>query len=174
MVSVDRRVGALEGTGAEERTDPRWRMLSRTAEYALRAVLHLAECADGSAVGAGEVASRLDVPERYLARVLNALARAGVLASTRGAQGGFRLAVCPSRLKLATVVAPFDAVGDPPQCLLRDQQCGVGMPCIAHARWHDVAGSVRRFFQQTTVGDLVQGTAAWGPLCDEERNEERR
>lgn len=164
---------APEVNGVLEQVDPRWRMLSQTAEYALRAVLHLAECADRRAVGAAEIASRVDVPDRYLARVLNALAHAGVLTSTRGAQGGFRLAVCPSRLKLAAVVAPFDAVGDPPQCLLRDKQCGADGPCIAHESWHAVAESVRRFFQQTTVADLVQGTARWGALCDEEGSEER-
>lgn len=132
-----------------------WRMLSQTAEYALRAVLHLAEHSADEVVGAAEIANRLDVPERYLARVLNALARSGVMTSSRGPQGGFRLAIHPSELRLATVVAPFDAVADPPQCLLRDQRCGVGEPCIAHDRWHDIAGNVRLFFQQTTVADLI-------------------
>lgn len=135
--------------------DARWRMLSQTAEYALRAVLFLATSAAAGPVGASEIALRLDVPEHYLARVLNALAHAGVLTSTRGAQGGYRLAVNPFELRLATVVAPFDAVGEPPQCLLRDQRCGDGEPCIAHERWHEAAAGVRRFFLQTTLHDLI-------------------
>ena len=135
--------------------ESRWRLLSQTAEYALRAVLHLASYPTDQPVGTAEIAAQLDVPERYLARVLNALTRARVLHSTRGAQGGYTLAVSRFDLKLAEVVAPFDAVGEPPQCLLRDQRCGVGEPCIAHNRWHDIAGNVRLFFQQTTVGDLI-------------------
>lgn len=141
--------------------EAKWRMLSQTAEYALRAVLYLASSAE-RAVGAADIASRLSVPERYLARVLNALAHAGVLVSTRGAQGGFRLARPAVELTLAEVVAPFDAVGEAPQCLLRDQRCGDGEPCIAHAHWHDVAGNVRQFFQETTIGDLIAGAPVSG------------
>ncbi len=135
--------------------DARWRMISQTAEYALRAVLHLAVQPGGVATSATHMASAIDVPERYLSRVLNALAHAGVLRSTRGAHGGFRLARPASVLTLADVVAPFDAVGDPPQCLLREQPCGTGEPCLAHAEWHGVATAVRSFFQRTTVASVL-------------------
>jgi Rrf2 family protein len=133
----------------------RWRMISQTAEYALRAVLHLALRPAGEATSAAGAAVELGVPERYLARVLNTLAREGVLVSTRGAQGGFRLAVTPSLLTLAAVVAPFDAVGEPHRCLLREARCGDGEPCLAHAQWHRVAGGVRTFFRTTTIADLI-------------------
>ena len=141
-------------------TEPKWRMLSQTAEYALRAVLLLALRSGDAAVGAGEIAASLDVPERYLARVLNVLAHEGVLTSTRGAQGGFRLALDARELTLAAIVAPFDAVGESPQCLLRDQRCGDAEPCIAHAHWHEVADNVRSFFQHTHVADLIEEPTA--------------
>ena len=139
-------------------------MLSQTAEYALRAVLHLAARGGDAAVGAGEIAAQLNVPERYLARVLNALAHEGVLTSTRGAQGGFRLARAAHELTLAAIVAPFDAVGESPQCLLRDRRCGVGEPCIVHEHWHEVAGNVRTFFQQTRIADLIEAPDAGASL----------
>jgi Rrf2 family transcriptional regulator, iron-sulfur cluster assembly transcription factor len=132
-----------------------WRMISRTAEYALRVVLYLAARPDGERVGAARAAADLNIPERYLARVMNALARDGVLVSARGAQGGFNLAVPPASLTLGTVVASFDAAGQAPQCLLREQQCGTGEPCLAHEQWHRVAGDVRRFFLTTTIADLL-------------------
>jgi Rrf2 family protein len=138
------------------RDDPRWRMISQTAEYALRVVLHLSAQPAGRQTSVIEAASAVDVPERYLARVMNALAHAGVLVSTRGAQGGFRLAHAPGELTLAAVVAPFDAVGDAPQCLLRDQVCTESDSCIAHHHWRDVASGVRTFFQTTTIADLVE------------------
>jgi Rrf2 family protein len=145
--------------------DPRWRLLSRTAEYALRAVLYLAVQRGDGVTGAADMAAALAVPERYLARVLNVLARRGVLTSSRGARGGFRLALHPSQLVLADIVAPFDAVGEAPQCLLRNQRCGTGEPCIAHYRWEEVAANVRAFFRNTTVEDLIaqhRGVAAPG------------
>ncbi len=145
-----------DGTAAVAPTrDTRWRMISHTAEYALRAVLCLAEQSPAQLTSAGGLANAVNVPERYLSRVLNALVHAGLLVSTRGAHGGFRLAHDAAALTLAQVVAPFDAVGDPPQCLLRDQPCGTGELCLAHAEWHAVAGSVRAFFQDTTIADLL-------------------
>jgi Rrf2 family protein len=137
----------------------KWRMISQTAEYALRVVLHLAAQPADEPTSAAEAAAALGVSERYLARVLNALAHGGVLVSARGAQGGFQLAVPAEELALAAVVAPFDAVGEPPQCLLREQKCGVGEPCLAHRHWHDVATGVRQFFQRTTIADLIDPRA---------------
>ena len=135
--------------------DAHWRMISQTAEYALRVTLYLAARAPQAVTSATEAAQAVDVGERYLARVLNALVHAGVLQSVRGAHGGFRLARRPADLTLAQVVASFDAVGDAPQCLLRNQRCGAGEPCLAHAEWHAVATAVRGYFQTTTVADLL-------------------
>ncbi|HSJ23123.1 MAG TPA: Rrf2 family transcriptional regulator [Longimicrobiales bacterium] len=141
-----------------------WRMISQTAEYALRVVLYLAARPAGERVGASRVAAELGIPERYLARVMNALARDGVLLSARGAQGGFSLAVLPAALTLGAVVAPFDAVGQAPQCLLREQRCDPSDPCLAHEHWHCIAGGVRHFFQTTTIADLL-GDELTSPLA---------
>lgn len=134
-------------------------MLSHTAQYALRGVLHIAAGPAEGATRAAETAAALDVPEKYLAQVLNTLAHAGVLRSRRGPKGGFRLARAAADLSLAQIVAPFDAVGNAPRCLIREQPCGSGEPCIAHEEWHAVAESVRGFFQHTTVADLLAGQA---------------
>ena len=142
-------------TAAAPSVDARWRMISQTGEYALRVVLHLGRRDRTEWNAAAAMGERLGIPVRYLSRVLNALARAGILDSVRGPHGGFRLARSPAELTLAAVVAPFDAVGDTPSCLLRDQRCGVGEPCMAHQRWHGIAGEVRRFFQETTIAALV-------------------
>ena len=64
-------------------------MLSRTAEYALRAVLFLAD--RGEPTNVDLIAERLGVPRNYLSKTLHRLAREGVLTSTRGQGGGFRL-----------------------------------------------------------------------------------
>ena len=61
-------------------------LLSQTSEYALRAVLYIAEC-DGP-VSVGEIAEAVGVPQNYLSKTLHQLARAGVLRSARGPAGG--------------------------------------------------------------------------------------
>ena len=68
-------------------------ILSKSAKYALRATLCLAECEGERPMPVDEIAERLDVPRNYLSKILHILARTGTLDSTRGPGGGFRLAV---------------------------------------------------------------------------------
>jgi Rrf2 family protein len=134
-----------------------WRVISQTAEYALRAVLYIASQRDDVAVPVAEIAGVLDVPEKYLARVMNTLRRRGVLQSVRGSHGGFRLQRPAGQLALFDVVTPFEPVGEPPPCLLRGQRCGTEGFCSAHDAWHGVAADVRDFFHRSTIADLIRG-----------------
>lgn len=132
-------------------------ILSQTGEYALRATLYLAEHGADRAVQVSEMARALGLPQNYLSKTLHQLARAGVLASTRGKAGGFRLAVAPARLSLYRIVAPFGDVEQRRRCLLGRSQCSDDHACAAHPRWKDVAERVSNFFRETTVADLARG-----------------
>ena len=129
-------------------------MLSQTAEYALRAVLHLAQRGD-QRVRVSEMAARLGIPQNYLSKILYRLAHEGVLESLRGKSGGFQLAVPPARLYLSAVVTPFDHVEERRRCLLGRPQCSDHNACAAHTRWKEVGDTVAQFFRDTTVADLL-------------------
>lgn len=132
--------------------------LNSTAQNALRAVLHIAEHAGGGVVRVGDIAATLGCPRNYLSKTLHALARAGVLRSTRGRHGGFQLAEPPERVPLARVVGPFEPANDR-RCLLGRTSCGGTHPCAAHRQWSDVASAVETFFGQTTVAGLLKQRA---------------
>lgn len=132
-----------------------WRVLSHSADYALRAVLYLAERDGAGLIPANEIAEALGVPQRYLGKVLNTLAHAGTLASTRGPRGGFRLTRPASELTLADVIAPFDAIGKPLQCLLDHRECSQTSPCAAHHDWQRIGTEMRDFFERMTVSQLL-------------------
>ena len=139
-------------------------MLSQTSEYALRAVIYLAQQETGAPVKLEQIAEALEAPKNYLSKTLHQLARAEVLTSGRGPTGGFQLAIPAERLTLAQVVAPFE----PPatlarRCLLGKGECSDATPCVAHARWKWIAGPMRDFFRDTTVGALLTGEASLPP-----------
>jgi Rrf2 family protein len=129
--------------------------LNSTAQNALRAVLHIAEHATDGPVRVDDVAASLRCPRNYLSKTLYALARAGVLRSARGRNGGFQLADPPDRLTLSRVVGPFEPAGQR-RCLVGRADCGNAHPCLAHSRWSRVAAVVEDFFGQTTVADLLK------------------
>jgi Rrf2 family iron-sulfur cluster assembly transcriptional regulator len=127
-------------------------LLPQTAEYALRAVLHIA--AHDRPVRVAEIAADLDVPQNYLSKTLHQLARSGVLTSTRGPAGGFELAVAPDRLTLQRVISKFATAGGR-RCLLGHGLCGQIPACAVHDRWAPVAARMRDFYEATTVADLL-------------------
>ena len=130
-------------------------MISQTAEYALRAAVWLADHADGP-VRVGELASALKVPKNYLSKTMHQMARAGVLASVRGKNGGFTLARKPTSIKLIDIVRPFDPMMDRQGCVLGRPTCSDANPCGAHERWKAVMQTTMTFFSQTTLGDLMK------------------
>ncbi|NJD18825.1 MAG: Rrf2 family transcriptional regulator, partial [Gemmatimonadetes bacterium] len=108
-------------------------MLSQTGVYALQALLHLAAHQNGAQVPAAVMARELGIPGTYLAKVLQRLAREGILKSTRGARGGYCLAADPTRLTVARVVTPFQDFRVSDVCLLGGP-CTPHTPCTARAR----------------------------------------
>ena len=129
-------------------------ILSQTALYALRATLCLAGQEPSEPVRVDDIAERLDVPRNYLSKILHALARAGVLSSSRGPGGGFRLARPAAELMLADVAELFDQVPDEPFCLLGRSECSDVTPCAAHEHWRSVSVAVSDFFRRTSIADL--------------------
>ncbi len=138
-------------------------MLSQTGEYALRAVAFIAQHAEKAPVPARHIATEAAVPHEYLQKLLTELVRDGVLASTRGIGGGFRLGKPAEQLRLVDVIAPFDDVTQRTQCPFGNPKCGEENPCPVHDRWSDVVSTYRGFLESTTVADLVRKTADGTP-----------
>ncbi len=132
-------------------------MISKTAEYALRALLHLAREDAEHPLRSSHIADALGVPANYLSKILHSLARDGILISERGPRGGFRLARPAQELSLAEVLGPFDAHTTRRSCLLGRPECSDETACPVHERWKEVSEPVARFFQDTTLGDMLEG-----------------
>ncbi len=82
-------------------------MLSITSQYALRALSHLARQSDGSVLGR-ELSQSVEIPANYLSKVLLVLRNAGLVDTTRGSGGGYRLGRPASEIRLIDVVELFE------------------------------------------------------------------
>ncbi len=129
-------------------------MFSKTAEYALRAVVAIARVSDTRPVLAKEIAVSGKVPAKYLSKVLRDLVRAGVLSSNRGIGGGFRLRRRSNTIKLIDVIRPFDDLLAMRRCPFGKSRCSDESPCALHDKWKPVIGQLRDFLEQTTIADL--------------------
>ena len=136
-------------------------MFSQTAEYALRAIVWLSHEPDTPLTGR-HLASATRVPAGYLLKVMQSLARAGLVDAQRGKNGGFTLTTPPDRITVLDVINAVDPVR-------RIRTCPLGLKgherlCPLHRRLDDALDHVERAFAETRISDLLRGSEV-KPLC---------
>ncbi|MDE2126940.1 MAG: Rrf2 family transcriptional regulator [Armatimonadetes bacterium] len=137
-------------------------MISQTAEYALRAVVHLAQFSD-SPQTTEQIGAATQMPRPYLAKVLNALAKARVVRAQRGMHGGFALVRPANALSIYEVVQAVDP-------LHRILECPLGLPahaeqlCPLHRSIDEVLELMEQRFRSIVIADILQDPAGIMPL----------
>ncbi|TWU60221.1 transcriptional repressor NsrR [Rubripirellula tenax] len=138
-------------------------MLSKTAEYALRAVACMGSQVDQS-LSADVLAEKTKVPRRYLTRVLQDLAAAGLVRSRPGPGGGYELDRPIGQLTILDVV---NAVSP----LQRIRSCPLGLKshkklCPLHAELDRSYAATEAAFKGVTIESLLGSTSSIVPLCE--------
>jgi Rrf2 family protein len=138
-------------------------MLTKTAEYALRAVASLAQ--EGQqARSADDLAEQTQVPRRYLHKVLQDLCRAKLVRSRSGPGGGYTLVKLPDQISILDVV---NAVAP----LRRIHSCPLGIEshsklCPLHKELDRAYAETEKSFALVTIGQLVGSRGKIKPLCE--------
>src|ERR1700756_5089253 len=129
---------------------------SRSAEYAIRAFVHLAQVNEGKYAMVKNIAEQEDIPAHFLAKILQQLARKGLLRSSKGPTGGFALRVDPSEIRLLGIVEGLDGLG-PYQQGARGLLGGSGeMPCSMHDSWINLRSRIMDYLGRNTIADLAK------------------
>lgn len=129
-------------------------LFSAKAEYACVAMLELAaRYADPKPVRLADVADKHGIPSRFLVQILLDLKRAGLVASTRGAAGGYALGRSPDEITLFDVIH----VMDPPEQPVRadDKLQPTGFVQSVRATWDKMVEAQEAILKQTTLADLA-------------------
>ena len=131
-------------------------MLSTTAEYALRALIALAEESNKATLGR-DLAASSGVPANYLSKILLDLKKGGFVQAVRGTGGGYRLGRPPETVRLMDVVEFVDGSAARPGCFLAGSDaCSDDDPCLAHQRWAAVRDQYVSFLESTTLEDVSE------------------
>lgn len=144
-------------------------MLSQTVEYALRAAVYLADQAPAPRT-TEQIAAITKVPQAYLSKVMQSLARAGLVNSQRGLRGGFVLAKSTDKISILEVVNAVDPIQ-------RIHTCPLGIPthgtnlCALHRRMDHALATVEKAFAETTLAEVLSDPGESIPLCSMPRND---
>jgi Rrf2 family protein len=129
---------------------------SRSAEYALRALIQLAALPPGEYAMAKNIAAEGNIPAHFLAKILQDLARDGFLKSNKGPRGGFRLSLPAEDLSMLRVIEAVDGAGRYDRCIGGSPECNDRAACGMHDSWKALRSRIIDYLGGTSIADLAQ------------------
>ncbi len=136
--------------------------LSTRARYAMMAMSEIAGRGGDAPVTLGEIAAAQQLSQCYLEQLFARLRRAGLVASVRGAAGGYRLARAAGDIAVAEIMQAVDepirvtrCAADAPGCLRG--AAGEPVICVTHDLWSELGRQVDLFLSGITLADVVEG-----------------
>jgi FeS assembly SUF system regulator len=129
-------------------------ILSKLADYAVIVATHLAATAPAQA-NAAHLAADTRLPPATVAKVLKALARAGIVTAVRGAAGGYRLAQPASLISIAEIVGAIDGAPALTQCVSHVGPCERAHFCPTRPHWQRINEAVEQALARVTLAEMV-------------------
>ena len=137
--------------------------LSTRGRYGVRAMLDIALCGSNGPVSLKKMASRQDISADYLEQLLRKLRKAGLVTSTRGPHGGFRLGKDPKDILIWDIVFALEDPLAPVACVdvvmdrvSREPACQRMSTCATHFLWQGLARTIRNFMESKTLQELLE------------------
>lgn len=127
--------------------------LAKLTDYATVVMTELARA--GGHHSAADLAQRGQLPTDAVRKVLKALTRAGLVASQRGAHGGYALARPPESISVTAIVEAIEGPIALTECSIHDHRCSIEDSCVARGNWHLINRAVRLALDQVSLADMA-------------------
>jgi Rrf2 family protein len=137
--------------------------LTRAGEYAVRCVMYLSSCPAGEVVSRKAVAEAMDIPEQFLGKIAQQLARSGIVEIVQGARGGFRLLRFPEDLSLLNVVEATIGEIFLNDCLMNPGICMRSRACAVNKIWEKARTQLRETLGAATFKSLIESQSCMSP-----------
>ena len=129
--------------------------LTRAADYAVRAMIHLAVLPAGERVSLPALARTAEAPTSFLSKVMQALAHAKLIDSRRGTAGGFAILELGRKATLRTVIEAIEGPICLNTCLKTARSCPRKVWCPAHPVWREAQAAMLAVLERQTVSQLA-------------------
>ena len=129
--------------------------ITRQADYAVRAILYLAQVENNECVASSSVVKEQKIPSSFLAKIIAQLSIAGLLDTLRGAHGGVRLAREPRNITLLEVVEAIDGPIQLNICVESPGTCPLEPNCSVRMVWCDAQNELVTRLRNTNFAELA-------------------
>jgi Rrf2 family protein len=130
--------------------------LGMHGDYTVRAAIDIARHWDGEPRKAREIAASMDIPLGFLKRILAELVSQGLLISTAGPNGGYRLTRPPETITLLEIIEPLEHLVAPERCILRGGPCDWSDVCPMHDTWCRAQEAFANMLDAATLDQLAR------------------
>ncbi|MGD9900464.1 MAG: Rrf2 family transcriptional regulator [Calditrichaceae bacterium] len=128
--------------------------LYKTSEYAIRVLVYLANHKDGLH-STNKLHKLLNIPYKYLGRLMSKLAAAGFIESVQGKVGGYRLILDEKSIYLYQIVDIVEGMETADRCILGFDSCSDSNPCSLHKYWAPLRESINGMYYNVSLADLA-------------------
>lgn len=129
--------------------------ISTKGRYALRVMIDLAVNDKGDYVPLKDISNRQEVSLKYLEQIMAMLNKAGYVKSTRGNNGGYRLAKSPEEYKVGDILRKTEGDLAPIACV-NGEECGKRENCKTFKFWQGLDNVINEYVDSKTLGDLIK------------------
>jgi len=129
--------------------------LTRAGEYAVRCVLYLSAKGAGTLIGRKEIALQCDIPDKFLAKIAQQLARAKLIEIRQGARGGYVLCREPQNISLLEVVEAIIGEIYLNDCVNSAAVCRASANCAINRVWIKARNQMRDTLRAVTFAELL-------------------
>ncbi len=128
--------------------------LSTTSEYAIRSLVYMASCGP-ELCSVKHLSEKLDIPYKYLGRLMATLGNAGLISSTRGKNGGYFIDKLLSTIRLLDIVQIVDGLDNFDRCLLGFPECNDDDPCPMHDFWKEHNEGITEMITNVSLAEIL-------------------
>lgn len=128
--------------------------IRRETDYAIRSVYYLSH-RPGETVMAEEIAREMEIPRKFVAKILQKLVRAGVVRSFQGVKGGFQIASDPGGVSFFDVLTAVEGPIAMNACTVDRKMCGRAPLCSIHPLWIGVREEIEVILKRVRFGDIM-------------------
>jgi len=136
--------------------------LTRAADYAVRAMIHLATLPEDERALLPDLAAATGAPRSFLSKVLQALTRSELVVSRRGQHGGFEILPRGRKASMREVVEAIDGPINLNICLLHGKSCSRKARCPAHPVWVQAQKAMLEILSAALIADLADHASNLG------------
>lgn len=132
--------------------------ISKLTDYGTVVLVELANDRPGF-VSAAEVAQATGLGLPTVSKLLKTLAKAGLVTSTRGSHGGYRLSRDAREISAADVIDAFEGPVSITECSASDSRCGLEAMCSVGSAWQRINVAIRRALDEISLADLLRANS---------------